>query len=120
MGEDLGGEEQAAAGSMDRIEALLRLYEDDPTDPFTLFALGYEHLSQGNVDRALHWYESIRAIAPEYTGVYYHLGRLYARLNRKGDALQAFQEGIAMSRKTQQVRDLVELQQALMELSDDE
>ena len=105
---------------MDRIEALLRLHEDDPTDPFTLFALGYEHLQSGNLDGALHWYESICTIAPEYTGVYYHLGRLYSRLGRMEDASRAFQEGIAMCRKTRQVTDLAELQQALMELDDEE
>ncbi len=89
-------------------------------DPFTLFALGYEHLNQGNVERALHWYESICRVAPEYTGVYYHLGRLYARLGRKDSALQTFREGIAVCRKVRQTKDLSELQQALTELEDDE
>ena len=104
---------------MDRLKSLYRLYEDDPTDPFTLFAIGYEYLRQGDQDKALSWYESIRELAPEYTGVYYHLGKLYAQLGRRAEARRTYSAGIRMCRRVREMKDLSELQQASMDLEGD-
>ena len=104
---------------MDRLQALYALYEDDPTDPFTLFAIGYEYLRQGNNEKALPWYESICEVAPEYTGVYYHLGKLYARLGRNSEAIRTFDNGIRMCQRVREHKDLAELQQARMDLYHD-
>ena len=104
---------------MDRLKDLYRLYEEDPTDPFTLFAIGYEYLRQGDEEKALSWYESIREVAPEYTGVYYHLGKLYAALGRTAEAIKAFDSGIHICQRVREMKDLSELQQARMDLEDD-
>ncbi|MDE2956533.1 MAG: tetratricopeptide repeat protein [Bacteroidota bacterium] len=104
---------------MDRLKDLYRLYEDDPTDPFTLFAIGYEYLRQGEREKALRWYESIREVAPDYTGVYYHLGKLYVALGRNSEARRVYDAGIHMCRRVSEMKDLSELQQARMDLEDD-
>ena len=104
---------------MDRLKDLYRLYEDDPTDPFTLFAIGYEYLRQGESEKALRWYESIREVAPDYTGVYFHLGKLYATLGRTSEARHVYDAGIHMCRRVSEMKDLSELQQARMDLEDD-
>ena len=107
------------ANEMDRIKQLLQLYEDDKSDPFTLFALGFEYHKQGRLEDALKWYKSILATAPGYTGVYYHLGKLYLELGNRDHAVRTYQEGIQVCNDLQEVKDRSELQQALMEVDDD-
>lgn len=104
---------------MDRIKQLLQLYEDDKSDPFTLFALGFECHKRGRLEDALKWYKSILVIAPGYTGVYYHLGKLYLELGNRDDAVRTYHEGIQMCNDLHEVKDRSELQQALMEVDDD-
>ncbi|MCY4158994.1 MAG: tetratricopeptide repeat protein [Bacteroidetes bacterium] len=102
-----------------RIELLLQLYEKDASDPFTLFALGFEYQKKGELYEALRWYESIVKITPNYTGVYYHLGKVYVELGRMKDAARIYEKGIEICKKLQEMKDLAELQQASMELDDD-
>jgi len=61
------------------------------------------------------------ADAPEYTGTYYHLGKLYERLGRRDDALATYRKGVKQAQAQRQTKDLSELQDALMnlELADD-
>lgn len=103
---------------MDRIAQLLDLHENDSSDPFTRFALGFEYYKRGELRSALEWYESILESAPSYTGVYYHLGKLYIELGRAKDAELIYKDGIQVCNRLHEEKDRVELQQALMELDD--
>ncbi len=104
---------------MDRIELLLQLHEADPSDPFTLFALGFEYQKQGRLEEAVKWYQSVLSEDQDYTGVYYHLGKLYVELGHREDAEKIYRQGIWVCSRLQAVKDRAELQQALMELDDD-
>ncbi len=104
---------------MDRIELLLQLYEDDKSDPFTQFALGFEYQKMGQLNDALRWYEALVESTPSYTGVYYHLGKLYAELGRPKDASRIYKDGIQVCNLLGENKDRAELQQALMEMEDE-
>jgi len=104
---------------MDRIKYLLELYEQDSSDTFTQFALGFEYHKKGQLQDALYWYESILHSHPDYTGLYYHLGKLYLDLDRTGDAKMIYEKGIRICTQLDQIKDCGELQQALMELDYD-
>ncbi len=104
---------------MDRIELLLELHEADPSDPFTLFALGFENQKRERLEEALKWYQAILSADKDYTGVYYHLGKLYVELGRPVDAEQTYRQGILVCGQLQASKDRAELQQALMELDDE-
>lgn len=104
---------------MDRVKLLLDLHEADPSDPFTLFALGFEYQKQGLLEKALKWYRATLSVDKDYTGVYYHLGKLYVELGRPGDAEQTYKEGISVCSQSQALKDRAELQQALMELDNE-
>jgi len=104
---------------MDRIKYLLELYEQDSSDTFTQFALGFEYHKKGQLLDALRWYESILHSDPDYTGLYFHLGRLYVDLGRTKDAKTIYEKGIQICTRCNQLKDLGELQQALMELDYD-
>ncbi len=99
----------------DRLEQLLEFYEQDPGDAFTRFALAQEYLKQGQPARALAFYEQLVADRPEYTGTYYHLGKLYEKLDRQDDAVATYRQGIAVCRAQRHLKDLSELQDALLQ-----
>jgi tetratricopeptide (TPR) repeat protein len=98
--------------STDRLAKLREFYEEDPEDPFTRFALAQEHLKAGNPDEALAFFEELVETDPDYVGTYYHLGKLYERLDRTDDALDTYEQGIAVAREQKAQKDLSELQDA--------
>ena len=104
---------------MDRIKLLLELHEADPLDPFTLFALGFEHQKRERLEEALKWYRATLSADQDYTGVYYHLGKLYVELGRPVDAEQTYKEGILICSRLRALKERAELQQALMELDNE-
>ena len=91
---------------MDRIERINEILKQNPTDSFLLFALGLEKIKLGNEDEALQLFQSITLSNPDYSGVYYHLGKLLERkkifdrvvlklleiVNKFDDALGEFEE----------------------------
>ena len=98
--------------STDRLEQLKTFYEEDSEDPFTRYALAQEHLKQGHTDRALALFEELVEKDPDYVGTYYHLGKLYERLDRTDDALETYEQGIEVAREQGAQKDLSELQDA--------
>ena len=99
---------------MDRLALLLQYYDDDPTDAFTQFAIAREYLKADRPEEALVFYERLVEQQPDYTGTYYHLGKLYERLGRNADALATYERGIAVARRQRNLKDLSELQDALL------
>lgn len=100
---------------MDRIAALEAFLQDDPDDPFTRFALAQEHRKAGHPDRALSFFEDLVRDHPAYVGTYYHLGALYAEMDRPDDARQAYRAGIAQATTAGDYHARAELQSALLE-----
>lgn len=98
--------------STDRLDQLQSFYEDDPNDPFTRFALAQEHLKQENMRKALSFFEELVETHPDYVGTYYHLGKLYEHLGRSDDALDVYEQGIAVAREQREQKTLSELQDA--------
>ncbi len=99
----------------ERIPILQKSLEQNPQDTFVRFALGMEYLRLEQYNEALQYFESLVAQNPDYTGVYYHLGKLYALLGRSEQAQTILREGM---RRTEHA-DLQthrELKQALDEL----
>ena len=101
--------------TQDRLALLLAFYEQDPDDAFTRFAIAKEYLKRDAPEQALAFYEKLIADQPEYTGTYYHLGKLYETLGRKDEAVATYQQGIEAARRQRNLKDLSELQDALMQ-----
>lgn len=98
--------------SDNRLEQLQAFYEDDPDDPFTRFALAREHLKNGHPEKALSFFEELVETDPDYTGTYYHLGKLYEQFDRTDDALAIYEQGIDRAREQNDQKNLSELQDA--------
>ena len=102
--------------TQDRLALLLAFYEQDPGDAFTCFAIAQEYRKRGVLDEALVFYERLVAEQPDYTGTYYHLGKLYEDVGRSDDAVAVYQKGIEAARRQRNRKDLSELQDALLKL----
>ena len=101
--------------TQDRLALLLAFYEQDPDDAFTRFAIAQEYRKRGVPEQALVFYEQLVAEQPDYTGTYYHLGKLYEEVGRKDDAVDAYRKGIEIARQQHNLKDLSELQDALLQ-----
>ncbi len=104
-----------------RVQQLREFLKQDPDDEFTNFALALEYLKTDQLQEALELFLKLKNHNPEYVGVYYHLGKLYEKLNRFDDAVQTYQNGIGIATRLREHHTSNELQQALQELQlDDE
>lgn len=101
------------------IDQLKRFLEFDPSDSFTRFALALEYIKTGELQSALDLFVYIRSNDPGYTGVYYHLGKLYEQLGMNGEAAITYKTGIAMAAEKQDFQAEKELREALISLEDD-
>ncbi len=99
---------------MDRLEALLSFYKEDPNDAFTRFAIASEYLKKGNKAEALSFFEHLVQDNPSYVGTYYHLGKLYELLDRKAEAIRTYESGTRMANELKDFHARAELQDALL------
>ena len=101
--------------SQNRLEQLFRFLEEDPNDPFTLYAIATEYR---NTDRqkALEYYEKLLSEHERYVGTYYHAASLYAELGQSEKAEQTYKRGMLISRQEGNLHAFSELQQAYNKL----
>lgn len=94
---------------------LVKLYEflqADPKDSFILYAIATEYNVLGDVDNALKFYLELIDNDPKYVGTYYHLGKLYEKLEQKDEAIKIYQSGMAIAREKRDMHAFSELQGA--------
>lgn len=103
-----------------RLPFLLDILDKNPNDTFALFATAKEHEKADDSEQALHFYLRLQTADPGYVGLYYHLGKLYEKLNRPGEALQTYRTGMEVARKAGDMHALGELNGARLEIDDDE
>jgi len=99
---------------MSRIPQLLTYLKENPTDPFLQYALALEHVKAGAYEEGLHYFELLVRDHPDYIGTYYHLAKLYAKLDRREDATACYNNGISVARKLNDQHALAELQNAAL------
>lgn len=83
-------------GRVDQIKAFLL---DAPGDAFLQHALALEYIKLGEEEEARNLFENILSADPNYVGSYYHLGKLYERLQQPQAALETYATGIEYARK---------------------
>jgi tetratricopeptide (TPR) repeat protein len=103
---------------MKRLQQLLDMLQDNPEDSFLSFAVAKEYEGMGQSEKALDYYLRLTANDPDYVGAYYHLGKLYEKLNRQGEALQTYDLGMEIARKAGDRHALNELAGARLALED--
>lgn len=101
------------------IRRLAGFLQNNPNDIFTKFALALELLKAGESTKAKVLFESVLRQDPEYTGVYYHLGKLYQSSGRNEDAARLYQKGVEIADKQGKNRTKSELKEALATINDE-
>jgi len=95
----------------DRLAQLLKFLEEDPEDPFTLYALATEYRSSDKA-KAMLFYEQLLAEHKDYVGTYYHAAKLYEELGQNDTAEHTYKKGMQVSRQQGNLHAFSELQQA--------
>lgn len=96
--------------SGNRLQKLLEFFKNEPNDPFLKYALATEYLSANDLSSALLYFEDLVINHEEYVGTYYHLGRLYEKLDRKPEAITTYQKGMQIARAARDNHAYSELQ----------
>ncbi len=104
--------------SQNRLDQLLRYYEEDPNDPFTLYAIATEYRFI-DLEKSLFYYQKLLSEHPDYIGTYYHAGKLYAEMGLFDQAEETFQKGIELSKARGERNAHRELQAAYREFLDE-
>ena len=102
-----------------RIEQLKHFLTQNPNDSFVKYALAIEHINLGDDETALSFFQSIVDSDPNYSGVYYHLGKLYERRKEKILAEKIYRDGLERTHG-KDPHNHRELQEALNQLLYDE
>lgn len=100
-------------GSEERIKQLELFYQEDPKDPFVIYALAIEHLDN-NKSKSRELFDLLLQEHPNYVGTYYHAAALYAELGENEKAEKVYKEGITKARDLQDHHALKELQSAYL------
>ena len=93
-----------------RLDKLLAFIQNEPEDEFLKYALATEYLRLNNSEKALNYYEDLVNNHPNYTGTYYHLGKLYEALKRKDDAISTYEKGMEITKAKRDMHAFSELQ----------
>ncbi|PVY39104.1 tetratricopeptide repeat protein [Pontibacter virosus] len=97
--------------SQNRLEQLFQFYEEDPNDPFTIYAIATE-LRGSDPQKAMDFYEKLLSEHERYVGTYYHAASLYAESGQPEKAEQTYKKGMLISRQEGNMHAFAELQQA--------
>lgn len=97
-----------------RLEQLLAFYEEDPNDPFNLYALANEYKSR-DVEMALKYFELLVKDHPDYLATYYHLAQIYRDRDENELARITYEKGLERASKTSEHLLLRELKNAYNE-----
>ncbi|RXK62875.1 tetratricopeptide repeat protein [Lacibacter luteus] len=102
---------------MERIEQLRKFLADSPNDSFLKHALALEYIKLGDDVTAKQLFEELLAADPGYVGSYYHLGKLYERLNDNDAAISWYEKGMQVAKEKGEQHAYGELRGALEELT---
>ncbi len=98
---------------MNRKEQLIALLTENPADSFVKHALALEWIKEGNDTKARETFEELLSENPGYIGSYYHLAKLYERMEETDLAVQTYEKGMEKAKQAGERHAYNELQSAL-------
>jgi tetratricopeptide (TPR) repeat protein len=90
---------------------LLAFYEEDPNDPFNIYALAIEYVKSDS-KKAEQFFKILLTQHPDYLPTYYHAGAFFAALENVEQAEGIYQKGVALALLQKNTRAHQELQRA--------
>ena len=80
-----------------RLDLLLGILKETPTDSFVIFAIAKEYENIGNQNEAIQYYQKLYQLDPNYVGLYFHWGKLHEEINDSGKAIEIYSMGIEVA-----------------------
>lgn len=105
--------------NQERIQQLTQFMDEEPGNPFNLYALAMEYLT-GQPEQARVYFDQLLIQFPDYLPTYYHAAALYTDLDQRDRAADLYEKGIALAQAQQNTKTLQELQRAQQAFEDDE
>lgn len=101
---------------MSRLEQLLRFAQEEPMDPFNIYAVAIEYLKLDSA-KALPFLETLVKNHPDYLPTYYTFGKMLQQEKDFSRAKELFEKGIEKGTVSKDVKAVGELRNALSELA---
>jgi predicted Zn-dependent protease len=98
-----------------RIQQLLAFVQEEPNEPFNVYALALEYLNDTPAE-SLRYFTQLLDNHPDYLPTYYHAAQLCADLGDDDRARSLYEQGIALSQKQGNAKTERELRSALQNL----
>lgn len=107
---------------MSKIAALETLLEDNPDDPFIIYALAREYEQQAGSMQAALMYEHLVNNHPDYIATYYHYAKFLQEAGNHTEALKLLLNGIQRGLDLKELHAVNEMKEllALWSLGKDE
>lgn len=101
---------------MDRIAKLKEFLQANPHDSFVQHALALEYVKLGDDAKARQLFEAVLERDPEYVGSYYHLAKLFERIEERDKAIEWYEKGMKKAKEKGDQHAYNELQSAYEDL----
>jgi tetratricopeptide (TPR) repeat protein len=98
-----------------RLSLLLKYLEEEPNDPFNLYAIASEYLSE-SIDKAKEYFDQLLEKHPDYLPTYFHAAQLYVDIEEEGEAVEIYKKGIALAALQENSKTKRELESAYQNL----
>lgn len=105
--------------NQDRVQQLLQFVQEEPGNPFNVYALGMEYLGR-NSGQAQHYFEKLLTEHPQYLPTYYHAAQLYADLGNRAKAAELYDFGLMLAKEQGDQKTFDELKRAYRAFQDEE
>ncbi len=99
-----------------RLEGLLEFYKKDPNDPFTLYGLALEYMSERQFDSAEKYFQLLLDSNPDYVPGYLQYAQLREKQDKIDEARALYNRGITAANKTGDIKSAKEMEDFLSDL----
>ncbi|MBC3783964.1 tetratricopeptide repeat protein [Spirosoma utsteinense] len=102
----------------DRIQQLIRFVQEEPGEPFNVYALAMEFIN-GRSEQARPYFDQLLTEHPDYLPTYYHAAALYAELGERERAAELYEKGIVLAGAQNNAKTVLELERAQRAFEED-
>ena len=96
------------------MEMITEMLEKNPDDTFLNYAAALENKKANKPKKAIRIFKKIVSQDPNYLATYYQLGKLLEEVGKTDEAIEYYKKGRELAKKTNDVKAVGELSEALM------
>lgn len=104
------------SSSNERLQMMIKMQESQPDDSFLAYAISLEYRALGDQKKASSLLMALIKKDPDYLPSYYQLGKIQEEEGALADAIETYKAGKKLARRTNDMKTLGEMNEALMML----